>query len=50
MLVVDVSVLVAALGDDGPDGDRARERLRGQQLTAPELVAPGVSCEVEVIS
>lgn len=38
MLVVDASVLVVALGDDGPDGDVARARLRGEQLAAPELV------------
>lgn len=38
MLVVDASVLVVALADDGPDGQRARERLRGEDLTAPELV------------
>ena len=29
MLVVDASVLVVALADDGPDGDQARARLRG---------------------
>lgn len=38
MLVVDASVLVAALVDDGPDGERARARLRGEGLVAPELV------------
>ena len=38
MIVVDASVLAAALGDDGPDGDRARARLRGERLSAPELV------------
>lgn len=38
MLVVDASVLVVALADDGPDGDRARERLRGEALAAPELI------------
>ncbi|MCW2528038.1 MAG: VapC toxin family domain ribonuclease [Pseudonocardiales bacterium] len=38
MLVVDASVLVVALADDGPDGDGTRQRLRGEQLTAPELV------------
>ncbi|MGH3223115.1 MAG: type II toxin-antitoxin system VapC family toxin [Streptosporangiaceae bacterium] len=37
MLVVDASVLVVALADDGPDGDRARARLRGQRLVLPEL-------------
>ena len=38
MIVVDASVLAIALGDDGPDGDQARGRLRGERLSAPELV------------
>ena len=38
MLVVDASILVVALADDGPDGDRVRQRLRGEQLAAPELI------------
>ncbi|MBD7918469.1 type II toxin-antitoxin system VapC family toxin [Cellulomonas sp. Sa3CUA2] len=38
MIVVDASVLVPALADDGPDGDTVRARLRGQTLTAPEVV------------
>ena len=38
MLVVDASVLVVALADDGADGDRARQRLKGEELAAPELV------------
>lgn len=38
MIVVDASVLATCLGDDGPDGDQARARLRGERLTAPELV------------
>lgn len=38
MIVVDASVLVTALGDDGPDGERARNRLRGERLVAPHLV------------
>lgn len=38
MLVVDASVLATALGDDGPDGDRARSRLRDEELVAPELI------------
>ncbi|MBA3604682.1 MAG: type II toxin-antitoxin system VapC family toxin [Actinomycetota bacterium] len=44
MIVVDASVLVAALADDAADGDRARARLRGQRLLAPQLV------DVEVLS
>jgi predicted nucleic acid-binding protein len=38
VLVVDASVLAPALADDGPDGDTARARLRGQALVAPELI------------
>ena len=38
MLVVDASVLVVALADDGADGDRVRARLVGERLAAPELV------------
>ncbi len=37
MIVADASVLVVALADDGSDGDQARARLRGEQLTVPEL-------------
>ena len=33
MIVVDASVLAPALADDGPDGDRARDRLRDEALT-----------------
>ena len=44
MIVVDASVLATSLGDDGLDGDRARARLRGERLTAPELV------DLEVVS
>jgi predicted nucleic acid-binding protein len=44
VLVVDASVLVVALADDGPDGDQARARLRGEHLAAPELL------DVEVAS
>lgn len=44
MIVVDASVLAPALADDGADGDRARCRLRGEQLVAPELV------DLEVLS
>ncbi|HVA43960.1 MAG TPA: type II toxin-antitoxin system VapC family toxin [Acidimicrobiales bacterium] len=38
MIVVDASVVVTALADDGPDGDRVRARLRGERLTAPEVI------------
>jgi predicted nucleic acid-binding protein len=38
VLVVDASVLVVALADDGADGDAARARLRGEELAAPELL------------
>ena len=38
MLVVDASVLAVALADDAADGDRARARLRGEALVAPDLV------------
>jgi predicted nucleic acid-binding protein len=44
VIVVDASVLAPALADDGPDGDRARERLRGERLAAPALV------DLEVLS
>ena len=38
MIVVDASVVVTALGDDGRDGDRARGRLDGERLLAPHLL------------
>ena len=38
MLVVDASVLATALADDTDDGDRARARLRGETLAAPDLI------------
>ena len=38
MIVVDASVLAPALADDGPDGDRVRQRLVGEALAAPALV------------
>jgi predicted nucleic acid-binding protein len=44
VIVVDASVLAPALADDGADGDRVRERLRGEQLAAPELI------DLEVVS
>jgi predicted nucleic acid-binding protein len=44
VLVVDASVLVVALADDHDDGDRARARLRDEDLAVPELV------DLEVLS
>jgi len=44
VLVVDASVLVVALADDGADGDRARARLAEEVLAAPELL------DLEVLS
>lgn len=44
MIVVDATVVVTALADDGPDGDRARRRLRGERLAAPYLL------DLEVLS
>jgi len=44
VIVVDASVLAVALGDDGTDGQHARERLAGETLFAPELV------DLEVVS
>jgi predicted nucleic acid-binding protein len=38
LIVVDATVLGPALVDDGSDGDRARARLLGEQLAAPELI------------
>ncbi len=38
MLVIDASVLAVVLADDASDGDRARARLRGEVLAAPELL------------
>jgi predicted nucleic acid-binding protein len=38
LIVVDASVIVTALGDDGPEGDRARQRLRAERLAAPHLI------------
>ncbi|HEX3794054.1 MAG TPA: type II toxin-antitoxin system VapC family toxin [Acidimicrobiales bacterium] len=36
--MVDASVLMLALGEDTPKGVRARVRLRGERLTAPEII------------
>jgi predicted nucleic acid-binding protein len=42
--VVDASVVVTALADDGQDGDRVRRRLRGERLVAPHVI------DLEVVS
>jgi predicted nucleic acid-binding protein len=44
LIVVDASVIVTALADDGDDGDQARGRLRDERLTAPHLI------DLEVVS
>ncbi|MEO6121006.1 MAG: type II toxin-antitoxin system VapC family toxin, partial [Acidimicrobiales bacterium] len=44
VIVVDASVVVSALADDGADGDLARARLRGERLAAPGLI------DLEVVS
>ncbi len=44
MIVVDVSVLAVALGDDGAEGAAARARLKEESLVAPELI------DLEVVS
>ena len=38
MIVVDASVLVCALADDGRDGVDVRTRLLGEHLVAPEVI------------
>lgn len=44
MIVVDASVVATALVDDDVDGRHARERVRGEALTAPDLL------DLEVVS
>lgn len=44
MIVVDASVIVTALVDDGPDGDTTRARLIDERLAAPHLI------DIEVVS
>jgi predicted nucleic acid-binding protein len=38
LIVVDASVIVTALADDGDDGDGVRGRLRDERLIAPHLI------------
>jgi predicted nucleic acid-binding protein len=38
VIVIDASVLATALGDDGPDGAKARAQIRGEELAAPEII------------
>ena len=38
MLVVDASVLAPVVADAGSDGQRFRERLRGEKLIGPDLL------------
>jgi predicted nucleic acid-binding protein len=38
VIVVDASIIVTGLADDGPDGDRIRARLRGERLVAPHVI------------
>jgi predicted nucleic acid-binding protein len=38
VIVVDASVLAAALGDDGDDGSRARALLARERTFAPEII------------
>lgn len=44
VIVVDASVLVSALAEDGLVGDQARGRLRDERVSAPELI------DIEVLS
>jgi predicted nucleic acid-binding protein len=44
LIVVDASVIITALADDGDDGDRVRVRLRDERLSAPQLI------DLEVVS
>ena len=44
MIVVDASVLANVVSDDGVDGDRARDLIRDEELSVPDLI------DVEVVS
>jgi predicted nucleic acid-binding protein len=43
LIVVDAGVLAGALGADTESGDRARARLRGEDLAAPAIIDLEVS-------
>jgi predicted nucleic acid-binding protein len=43
MVVIDASVLATALRDDAEEGARARTRIRGESLVAPEIIDLEVS-------
>jgi predicted nucleic acid-binding protein len=38
VLVVDASVLAPVVADDGPDGQRFRDHLRGEAVAGPDLL------------
>jgi predicted nucleic acid-binding protein len=44
LIIVDASVIAPALADDDADGARARSRLQGERLMAPEVL------DLEVVS
>jgi predicted nucleic acid-binding protein len=44
VLVVDASIISSVVADSGPDGGRYRDRIRGEQLAAPDLL------RIEVLS
>lgn len=44
MIVVDASIIIDALGDEGPAGHRSLTTLRGEELIAPALI------DLEVLS
>jgi predicted nucleic acid-binding protein len=44
MIVIDASILVPILADDGPGGQRKRNRVRDRRLLAPALI------DVEVLA